>query len=53
MGETPGLIGCARKVVDESRKMLDHGVIIGCIIAGDTKHLTNEVSFNFHSVQQY
>ncbi len=39
MGETAGLVSCTRKVFNEGREMFDHGVIIGCIVAGNAKDL--------------
>ena len=39
MGEASGLVGSTRKIFDEGRKVFNHGVVVGCVIAGNTEDL--------------
>ena len=36
MSESSGLIGSSRKALDEGGQMLDHLVVVGGIVTGDT-----------------
>jgi hypothetical protein len=47
VGEASGLIGSAGECIDEGGKVLNHLVVIRCIITGHTEYLTGQGMY-FH-----